>query len=227
MKIIDLSQNIENGQLVYPGVAKTLINTWNTFEETAHFHGSGRVEKLYTTCALFMSDHCSTHIDALIHFSEQGKTSEHIPLEYCCGDGIAFDFSFKKPRESITFRDIEEQLKKSQLEIRERDIVLIHTGASKYWGSAKYLEYIVSLEEDTIRQLCRMGVKVIGVDEISIDTTPPYPAHLLTNEFEWYHIENLTNIDKIKSPRFKFFGLPLKLVGASAAPMRAIAISEE
>jgi len=65
------------------------------------------------------------------------------------------------------------------------------------------------------------------VDEITIDIDPTYPAHSLAKEFDWYHIENMTNIDKIPRPRFKFIGLPLKLVGTSAAPMRAVAILED
>lgn len=227
MKIIDLSQNIKNGQPVYPGLAKTLINTWNTYEETARVQGEGRMKKLYTTCSLFMSDHASTHIDAIVHFGQRSGTAEQIPLEYCYGEGIALDLSHKKPKEYITVADIEKELKKKRLRINKRDVVLIHTGASKHWGTAKYFEYIVPIEAGAVRELYRRGVRVIGVDEITIDNDPTYPAHSLAKELDWYHIENMANIDKIPRPRFKFIGLPLKLVGASAAPMRAVAIVED
>lgn len=33
--IVDLSQVIEEGQCVYPNLAKTFINVWHTYEETA------------------------------------------------------------------------------------------------------------------------------------------------------------------------------------------------
>ncbi len=227
MKIIDLSQNIKNGQPVYPGLAKTLINTWNTFEETARVQGEGRMKKLYTTCSLFMSDHASTHIDAIVHFGQRSGTAEQIPLEYCYGEGIALDFSHKKPKGYITVADIEKELKKKRLRINKRDVVLIHTGASKHWGTAKYFEYIVPIEAGAVRELYRRGVRVIGVDEITIDIDPTYPAHSLAKELDWHHIENMANIDKIPRRRFKFIGLPLKLVGASAAPMRAVAIVED
>ena len=227
MKIIDLSQNIENGQPVYPGLAKTLINTWNTFEETARVQGGGRMKRLYTTCSIFMSDHASTHIDAVIHFGQRRGTAEQIPLEYCYGEGIALNFSYKKLREYITFADIERELKRKKLRIKKRDVVLMHTGASKHWGTAKYFEYIVPIEAGAVRELYQRGVRVIGVDEITIDIDSTYPAHSLAKGLNWYHIENLTNIDKIPKPRFKFIGLPLKLVAASAAPMRAVAIVED
>jgi kynurenine formamidase len=65
-RIIDLSQPIETGQPVYPGLAKTLINTWNSYEETARVQGQGKMERLYTTCSVFFSDHCSTQIDQVV-----------------------------------------------------------------------------------------------------------------------------------------------------------------
>jgi kynurenine formamidase len=174
-----------------------------------------------------MSDHASTHIDAIVHFGQRSGTAEQIPLEYCYGEGIALDLSHKKPKEYITVADIEKELKKKRLRINKRDVVLIHTGASKHWGTAKYFEYIVPIEAGAVRELYRRGVRVIGVDEITIDNDPTYPAHSLAKELDWYHIENMANIDKIPRPRFKFIGLPLKLVGASAAPMRAVAIVED
>ena len=39
-------------------------------------------------------------------------------------------------------------------------------------------------------------------------------------------IENLTQIDQVVGKRFQFAGFPLKLVGASGAPLRAVAILE-
>jgi kynurenine formamidase len=47
-------------------------------------------------------------------------------------------------------------------------------------------------------------------------------------EIDLYHIENLINLDKIPKPHgFKVSVLPIKLVGASAAPIRAVAIIED
>lgn len=52
-----------------------------------------------------MSDHASTHID--------------------------LDVSYKKPQEYITFSDIEKEMGQKKVEIKERDVVLMHTDASK------------------------------------------------------------------------------------------------
>ena len=225
-RIIDLSQPIETGQPVYPGLAKTLINTWNTYEETARVQGQGLMDRLYTTCSVFISDHCSTHIDALVHFGQRPITSEQIPLELCYSPGVALDFSYKKPGEYITTTDLNQALQKTGVSIHPQDVVLMHTGASAYWGDPRYFSYIVPIHEEVVRVLYEQGVRIIGVDAITIDIDPTYPAHVLAKDLDYYHIENLTRIDQVVGKRFQFAGFPLKLVGASGAPLRAVAILE-
>lgn len=222
--LVDLSQPIETGQPVYPGLAKTLINTWNTYEETARVQGQGKMDRLYTTCSIFMSDHCSTHIDALVHFGQRPLTAEQIPLELCYAPGLALDFSHKPSGEYIGPDDFRKALQTAGSVIHPRDVVLLHTGASRYWGDPRYFSHIVPIQAEVIRELYEQGVRLIGVDAITIDIDPAYPAHVLAKDLDYYHIENLTNLDQLIGKRFRFAGFPLKLVGASGAPMRAVAI---
>jgi kynurenine formamidase len=37
-------------------------------------------------------------------------------------------------------------------------------------------------------------------------------------------MENFTNLDSVRAPRFQFIGLPLKIRGLTASPIRAVAI---
>ncbi len=226
-RLVDLSQPIETGQPVYPGLAKTLINTWNTYEETARVQGQGKMDRLYTTCSVFFSDHCSTHIDALVHFGQRPFTAEQIPLELCYAPGVALDFSHKNPGEYIGIEDVDQALQKTGTSIHPQDVILMHTGASRFWGDPRYFSHIVPIQAEVIRYLFEQGVRIIGVDAITIDIDPAYPAHVLAKELDYYHIENLTNIDQLVGRRFQFTGFPLKLVGASGAPMRAVAILED
>jgi kynurenine formamidase len=46
-------------------------------------------------------------------------------------------------------------------------------------------------------------------------------------EIEHYIVENLTNLDTIPNPIFEFLIFPIKLRGATAAPVRAVAIVED
>ena len=80
-RIIDLSQPPETGQPVVPGLAKTLLKTWNPYEETARVRGQGKMNPLSTPCSVFISDHGSTPIEALVHFGQRPITSEQIPKD--------------------------------------------------------------------------------------------------------------------------------------------------
>lgn len=178
-------------------------------------------------CELSFPDHASTHIDALIHFNPAGETVEKLPLEYCYGDAMVLDFTHKRSGETVTASEVQQAAASMGLSIRAGDIVLFRTGADRLWGTDQYADYAVSIGVDAVRWLAGQGVKVFGIDAVTIDADVTRPAHLLVREFEYYHIENLANLDKLPRGRFKFAALPLKLVGASASPVRAIAILED
>ena len=55
-----------------------------------------------------------------------------------------------------------------------------------------------------------------------------WEAHRVMMEREWYHLENLTNLDEIPKPHgFKLSVFPVKWVNTTGSPVRAVAIIEE
>ena len=56
-----------------------------------------------------------------------------------------------------------------------------------------------------------------------------WEAHRVMREREYYHLENLCNLHEIPAPYHSFIVsvLPVKWRGASAAPVRAVAIINE
>ncbi len=55
-----------------------------------------------------------------------------------------------------------------------------------------------------------------------------WEAHRVMLEREYYHLENLANLDQIgRSHGFKISAFPVKWTGSTAAPVRAVAIVEE
>jgi kynurenine formamidase len=56
-----------------------------------------------------------------------------------------------------------------------------------------------------------------------------WEAHRVMREREYYHLENLCNLDEIPFPYHSFTVsvLPVKWRGASAAPVRAVAILDD
>ena len=54
-----------------------------------------------------------------------------------------------------------------------------------------------------------------------------WEAHRVMLEREYYHLENMTNLDKLPAHGFKVALFPIKWVGTTGAPVRAVAILEE
>lgn len=83
------------------------------------------------------------------------------------------------------------------------------------------------LAPESVHWLADRGCKIFGVEAVS-----PAPegelnfiAHNLCGERGITHIEGLDNLESlIGRGRFRFIGFPLKLVGGSGSPIRAVAV---
>ena len=163
--------------------------------------------------------------------------AEGIPLEYCYGDGVVLDFTEKQPGDEIWPDDVERALGKIAYEIKPLDIVLLRTDAAKYRDEKRYLTDHPGMTKEATHWLLDRGVKTIGIDAVGFD--PPVPfmferkkfweAHMVMLEREYYHLENMCNLHLIPAPYHSFTVsvLPVKWRGASAAPVRAVAIIQE
>jgi kynurenine formamidase len=116
------------------------------------------------------------------------------------------------------------------------NIVLIMTGAGAYQGEQRYLTDHPGMTAEATNWLLDQGIKLTGIDAITWD--PPvwamferqqfWEAHRVMLEREYYHLENLTNLDRIGRPHgFKLSLFPVKWVNTTGAPVRAVAIVED
>ncbi len=126
-------------------------------------------------------------------------------------------------------------LSKIKYTLKPLDIVLIHTGAGAIQDSQAYLTDQVGMTAESTHWMLDQGVKVAGIDAVTFD--PPvwamferkqfWEAHRVMLEREYYHLENMTNLDKLPGHGFTLSVLPIKWVNTTAAPVRAVAIIEE
>ncbi len=190
--------------------------------------------------------HAGTHLDAPWHFfptTENGKkaglTIDRVPLEWCIGDGVVLDFRQKKKGELITAKDIQDEEKRINYGIKERDIVLIMTGADKYWGTAEYPNQGCGMGKEATLYLLKKGVKVTGIDSWGWDrpfdsireefkktgnSSIIWEGHFAGIEKEYCHLEKLTNLDKLPQFGFIVICFPIKIAGASAGWTRVVAL---
>jgi arylformamidase len=74
------------------------------------------------------SNHMGTHLDAPRHFVTNGKTIDQLPLQWLWGPGVIVDLS-----DALDDLDIfTPAMIEERVEVREGDILFIHTGWHKY-----------------------------------------------------------------------------------------------
>lgn len=219
-RLIDLSHAVPQTPSRAAGTKalRAFATSWSNIFET----------KLAETALLVFNDHVSTHIDAPAHFNPGGKSIDQMPLELVVeASAVLLDFSAKANGEAITPADLDRELARRGEALRAGDVLLIYTGASRLWGKPAYFSRIVPIAPDAIRWLVGQGVRVIGADEEEIDADQyHWPAHMLLREVEFYIIENLAlwpGVLELPS-RFTIVAAPLCIRGATAAPVRVVAV---
>ncbi len=191
-----------------------------------------------------MGVHSTTHIDAPWHYGptcegKPAKTIDQVPLDWCYGEGMVIDMKHKPDFEAITAKDIQDFLQVNNLQIQKDMIVLIKTGRDKLMGTKDFFKKGTGMSAEATEWLIDQGVKVMGIDQWGWDLPLPHliqkaketnnpdlfwEAHLVGERKEYCHIEQLTNLDALPFTGFKVAVFPLKIVGASAAPARVVAM---
>lgn len=228
MRLVDLSQDIYEGMMVYPGHLKTVLFDHATHEETAPKFESGFS---FQTKGFLLNDNGPTHVDSFSHLDPDpsAETIDRMPLELFYGDAVCVDVTGAEPRSDIPAARVEERLASAGLEVRPGDILLFRTGTYERVGGTKaYLSEFPGLAADVAEWIVERRVKSFGVDTCTPDNPAStiYPIHMMGRERHITHYENLANLDQVSGRRFTFVGFPLKLRGAHGGPTRAVAILE-
>jgi len=188
--------------------------------------------------------HIGTHLDYSFHYGSKtenrsSKTADEIPLEYCYQNGVKLNLTHKKPDELINVYDIRSALEKIKYQLKPLDIVLLHTGADKFYGGPKYFSDYPGVDPSAIDFLLTSGIKIFGVDTMGIDrpyrfmlsdflkTKDPktfYPAHFYGRKKEFIHIERLTHLEKLPDFGFKIICFPIRIKNTGAAWARVVAL---
>ena len=236
-KLIDLSMPVHNGMVTFPRVVRPALVMYETWREFAERIGAAKygVDWLTAHCLIVLGDHIGTHVDSLRHMREDAPGPEGIPLELCYGDGVCLDFRHLPKGAGITVDDVKAALSKIAYTLKPLDIVLIHTGAGKIQDSEAYLTDHVGMTAAATHWMLDQGIKLMGIDAVTFD--PPvwamferkefWEAHRVMIEREYYHLENMTNLEQLPPYGFKLSLFPIKWVNTTAAPVRAVAILED
>lgn len=236
-RLIDLSMEVSGDMVVFPRVAPPIMAMLESWEDFANSIGAARYGATWLTAhyVVVLGDHVGTHVDSLRHLRSDAPGPEGIPLECCYADGVVLDFSDRPVGYGITADDLKRALDRIEYTLKPLDIVLIKTGASRYNTETRYLTEHCGMTRESTNWLIDQGIKMMGIDAPTWDrpvksmfeTREFWPAHLVMTEREYYHLENLANLDAIPAPTgFKVAVFPIRWKGTTAAPVRAVAIVE-
>lgn len=223
--LIDLSQDIYEGMMVYPGHLKTVVFQHATHEETApRFEGGFS----FQTLGFMLNDNGPTHVDSFSHLDPdpEAATIDEMPLDLFYGPAICIDVSHLPARSDIGSEHLDEALTVSGLELEGGDMLFLYTATfDRHGGTGKYLTEFPGLGESGAQWIVDRGVKTFGVDSPTPDnpTSMTYPCHMMCRREHITHYENL-RLTEVVGTRFTFVGFPLKVVGAHGGPTRAVAI---
>lgn len=236
-KIIDLSMEVSGDMVVFPRVARPILSMLESWQEFAEKIGAAEYGADWLTAhyVVVMGDHVGTHVDSLRHMRDDAPGPQGIPLEYCYGDGVVLDFTDKPIGYGITVDDLKAALAKIDYTLKPLDIVLIKTGASRYNTEMRYLTDHCGMTGEATIWLVEQGIKMTGIDAPTFDrpvksmfeTKEFWPAHMVMRTHEYYHMENMENLDALPPHGFKLSVMPLKWKDTTAAPIRAVAIIED
>jgi len=202
MTYIDLSQPIQNGMPVYPGDSAVKLDQSKIYSID-----------YYNNHTITAGMHIGTHIDGRMHLLDVREYIGNMPPEHFCGKGGIIHAE----NESVI------KMKESYLEIiRDKKVILFHTGMDKFYGSEKYYSEHPILDMTVCKALAESNVSLIGVDMPSPDRFP-FEIHKFLLNHNIFIIENLTNLDKLSSAmEFEVFAFPLK-IDADSSPLRVVA----
>ncbi len=109
------------------------------------------------------------------------------------------------------------------IDLSEDIRVLLKTHNSRLWGSPEVHTDYVGVTESGARYLVDHGVKVVGVDYLSVEEfkKPGAPAHHALLGAGTIVIEGL-NLREVEPGVYDMICLPLRVVGSDGAPARVV-----
>ena len=215
MKIIDLTLTVSDKIPTFPGSPQPNFIPWENIKEDG-----------YNLEVLFLSSHTGTHMDAPHHFLEKGAKIHEISLKKLVSEAALIQCR-KNGGQSITKTDIQ-KFEKNHGKIENFSSVIFYTGWQKNLQKKYYFTKNPGLSVSAAKYLTSKKISLVGIDSPSIDLgkDPKFSVHKIFAKKGVLIVENLANLDKIKSPTFHLVVLPLKLKNATGSPVRAIAFVE-
>lgn len=209
MRIYDITLAVTPNLPTWPGDPPIVVEQFVKMEDGAPNN----------VTRIAMSAHTGTHVDAPRHFLRGDVAAvEQLSLKTLTGRVYVLELP---EVDQITARVLEQ----ADIPPRTRRLIF-KTRNTDYWADPthQFKKDFVSVSTDAAEFLVERGVKLVGVDYLSVAAfDDPVPTHQILLKAGTVIIEGL-KLTEVSQGRYSLYCLPLKLAGADGAPARAILI---
>jgi arylformamidase len=155
--------------------------------------------------------HTGTHVDAPLHFLENGPTVEELPLDALVGDAVVVDgTAIEGPidADALDSFGVPPSVER----------VLLKTRNGELWARDDFTRDFIRLDGSGARWLVDRKVRLVGINYLSIGDQE---AHRVLLTAGVVPVEGL-ELRAIEPGPYELLCLPLKVVGADGAPARVL-----
>jgi len=230
-KLLDMTYPYDENTIYWPTAKPFKLHKLNWgMTEAGYWYASNEYSA---------SEHGGTHVDAPIHFAQNGRTIEQIPLEEWIGPAAKIDVTAKceKNRDYLlSFQDIKTWEKKYG-KIPDDAWVIMYTGINtKYYPDKKKVLGTDKKGEEALPELSFPGfspesveflVKKRNITGIAIDTpsidygkSKDFKAHQILCAADKLALENIANLDKLPPSGATLYVIPMPIKDGTGAPAR-------
>jgi len=213
-EIIDLSHEIHDGMVTYPGLPAPSIRPHMTYDESHAVYADGYE---FQIDRIDMIANTGTYLDSPAHRLRGGADLADLDLSRVADVPILVIDVYDAGVIGMDALDDADVAGKA---------VLFATGWDRHWGTSEYGTGHPYLTPQTADALVMGRAAVVGIDSLNVDGTADgtRPIHTALLEAGIPILEHLTNLDRVPASGARLFAVPPKIRGMGSFPVRAFCI---
>ena len=204
MAFFDISLPIHEGMIVYEGDPGVTVGSALALERGDPAN----------VAMLHLGSHTGTHMDAPLHFIDGAAGIDTLALDVLIGPALVAEIDAPRLIEP-------EHL--ASVPIAQHTRVLFKTRNSALWDRPAFSREYVALSPASARLLVERGVKLVGIDYLSIEAfgASGHPVHKTLLGAGLVILEGL-DFRRVPPGVYELCCLPLRIAGGDGSPCRAV-----